>query len=354
MNANEGTALSRTLASTMTLRLAGLHAVDGLYTPIEERFERLTRIGRDALRVRVVGISIFADQQQWFKSILGWRINSLPFDSSLCVQVLNEQDVAVECDMPRNPVLANHALVAASPGFKFYAGVPLKNKDGMVIGTFCALDTKPKEFGPEQIYCLKSLGALAERELLSGSLITAHGALAGKLSAARRQALVDPLTRVWNRRGSELMLPRILAKTAATGVRVAVCALDLDKLKPINDRYGHKAGDDALVLVARCLTASIRPDDLVFRTGGDEFLLLINNVTELQLSDFADRLKERLGETPLRAAGVLIRLNVSIGAVICESAEPASLDQVLDAADAALYRCKKNPTIAIEVTNAVG
>ena len=71
------TALSRTLASTATLKLAKLHSLDPFYTPLEERYERITRLARRALSVPIAAITIVQGDRQWFKSVAGWQISEL-------------------------------------------------------------------------------------------------------------------------------------------------------------------------------------------------------------------------------------------------------------------------------------
>ena len=77
MDPRTATGLSRTLASTETLKLAELRNLDAFYTPLEERFERLTRLGRAALGTRVVAVTVLDEDRQWFKSVIGWKINEL-------------------------------------------------------------------------------------------------------------------------------------------------------------------------------------------------------------------------------------------------------------------------------------
>lgn len=81
---DNATALSRTLASTATIQLAEIHSLDAFGTPIEERFERLARIGQRALRVPVVAITVITQDTQWFKSVLGWPVTEMPIDKSHC------------------------------------------------------------------------------------------------------------------------------------------------------------------------------------------------------------------------------------------------------------------------------
>ena len=78
------TLLTKTIASTATLKIANINSFDLFYTPIEERFERITRIARRALHAPVAAISLLNDDKQWFKSAAGWGISELPRDQAIC------------------------------------------------------------------------------------------------------------------------------------------------------------------------------------------------------------------------------------------------------------------------------
>ena len=78
------TLLSKTIASTATLKIANIHSLDLFYTPIEERFERITRIARRALHAPVAAISLLNEDKQWFKSAAGWGISELPRGEAIC------------------------------------------------------------------------------------------------------------------------------------------------------------------------------------------------------------------------------------------------------------------------------
>src|SRR5215471_9810941 len=84
------TKLTRTIASTATLKIANIHSEDLFYTPLEERFERITRVARRALQVPVAAITLLNDDKQWFKSAAGWGISELPRAHSICRLTIEE------------------------------------------------------------------------------------------------------------------------------------------------------------------------------------------------------------------------------------------------------------------------
>jgi len=150
--------------------------------------------------------------------------------------------------------------------------------------------------------------------------------------AARR----DPLTGIPNRLGFETNLQAALHADADS---VGVAFLDLDDFKPINDRFGHAAGDEALVEFARRLDASLRGGDLAARLGGDEFGLLVRHATPADLEAVVDRVEAALAE-PIAVAGQRLRVGVSIG-LASAPADGTTLDALLSAADGRMYDAKR-------------
>jgi diguanylate cyclase (GGDEF)-like protein len=148
--------------------------------------------------------------------------------------------------------------------------------------------------------------------------------------ALRREALTDPLTRLGNRSALRRRLD------AADGP-VTVALLDLDDFKPVNDTYGHDAGDDVLRAVAARITAAVREDDLVVRFGGDEFAVVFAPGTPPEgVSRYVRRLTAIL-EAPIRLGPAT---TVSIGASVGVASGVAR--EVVRRADAALYRAKRS------------
>ena len=144
-------------------------------------------------------------------------------------------------------------------------------------------------------------------------------------------ACQDPLTGIGNR----IKLDTWLAQQPAESM-ITVMMLDLDHFKLINDRFGHKMGDQALVAVANCLSANTRQDDLLVRWGGEEFLLILKNVKGEQATRIAENLRQKIEQISLLPNQE--SMTVSIGLVACKVSE---FDAAMAAADEALYQAKK-------------
>jgi diguanylate cyclase (GGDEF)-like protein len=339
----DATFLSRTLASTQTLQLAEIHCLDAFYTPIEERFERLTRLAKSALRVQVAAVTAVTQECQWFKSVTGWDVTELSMDKSLCANTVIKRRTTIVQDLSKHPRYATHPLVLGAPKFRFYAGVPLSNAKGSVIGTLCVMSLRPRRITEKWQQLLEDIAELAQRELLTIALHDAQTELVAKLSHSRRQALLDPLTRVWNRRGGMALLDAGIERAKKDGTSIAVCAVDINHFKSVNDTFGHAIGDRALRLVARELLACVRDNDGVCRFGGDEFFVMFVGTKEKDIGKIADRVRERIHSTRIRVGkDKSTQVSVDMGIQYCEVGSTQSAKQVLDAADKALYRDKRS------------
>ncbi|HWA17944.1 MAG TPA: GGDEF domain-containing protein [Devosia sp.] len=153
----------------------------------------------------------------------------------------------------------------------------------------------------------------------------------------RSFALLDPLTGLMNRRAFADYAQRLLRRLGGQQ-RLALLVLDLDHFKSINDRYGHEAGDKLLVSFAETATASVRPTDLLFRMGGEEFCFMLPDITTPGAVEVAERIRRSfevaLVPSPKGSAGT----TVSVGIAVTDRA--IDLDVLQAAADAALYEAK--------------
>jgi diguanylate cyclase (GGDEF)-like protein len=332
--------LTRTIASTATLKIANIQSLDLFYTPLEERFERITRVTRRALHVPVAAISLLNDDKQWFKSAAGWGISELPRDQAICKLTVETGQLLVIPDTFADPRVANLPIVQGSPRFRFYAGFPLVNEHGAIVGTFCVFDLRAREFTPAERQTLLDLAAMAQRELVTDQLSSAHAALTAKLGLARREALMDPLTHLWNRRGASVLLKAAFTSADQRNTPIALALLDLDNFKRINDNHGHQTGDEVLRRVASRLLSSVRGEDAICRMGGDEFLVLMVETDAVVAARVAERIRHSITDTPVPTRDGTMTMSVSIGCVIRQPRDQSSLETLLERADQALMQSK--------------
>jgi diguanylate cyclase (GGDEF)-like protein len=152
-------------------------------------------------------------------------------------------------------------------------------------------------------------------------------------------ATTDGLTRVLNRRGFEEALTHELSVAKRHGVGGVLIFVDLDEFKPINDTYGHAAGDEVLLTVATLLRGHIRDTDYIGRLGGDEFAILLPRSNKRNGVKRAEDLDRKLNNAYAAWDNTQIPIKASCG--VHMYASNAEVKPLLEAADAAMYKIKQ-------------
>jgi diguanylate cyclase (GGDEF)-like protein len=148
----------------------------------------------------------------------------------------------------------------------------------------------------------------------------------------------DSLVDLPNRRGFVRALERIIDRVSRYQEKAALLFVDLDGLKQINDSFGHQAGDEALIQVARLLVGGVRKSDVVARIGGDEFAILLGHSDAETARETSARLVELIAGSEFRHNGDALPLSVAIGAA--EIVAEDTPETVMARADAEMYRRK--------------
>jgi len=160
-----------------------------------------------------------------------------------------------------------------------------------------------------------------------------------KLTQARDQlellVQMDPLTEALNRHAFHSLLRRPEAGHTDAVTSGSVAVLDIDNLKPINDTFGHTVGDKAIRAVARAMRSLVRADDMLFRWGGDEFLVLMFKLPQPEASRRIEKLNKILAENSERWIGLPVNVTVSFGVTGFTSL--TDLGQAIEQADKAMY-----------------
>jgi diguanylate cyclase (GGDEF)-like protein/PAS domain S-box-containing protein len=154
-----------------------------------------------------------------------------------------------------------------------------------------------------------------------------------------KQSLLDPLTKVANRRAMVMYLKSRREEFQRFNWPFGVLFIDIDQFKMINDLYGHLVGDGVLKMVSRTLSRNMRPFDIIGRWGGEEFVAIIVNVDLDELRSIAERYRTFIQKSKLKKAFETIRVTVSIGATLCRDGD--SVESLIDRADRLMYKGKQ-------------
>ncbi len=222
-------------------------------------------------------------------------------------------------------------LIISTVVFPFY-GTP-----SIPIGANLAYSMLNINMGVLGIVALLALNNLVSR------LISQHNKK--QLERFRSEAHVDALTGLFNRRYAQNIFDRI--KNGELGTVWCVAMLDIDDFKDINDTYGHEAGDKVLVSLAQNISHHLRKTDMVFRWGGEEFLILLEEATVENAHFILEKLRLALSEMQvLTQEGVLLSLTVTIGVA---ALNPTNIEESISECDKKLYKGKnsgKNMVVA--------
>ena len=158
----------------------------------------------------------------------------------------------------------------------------------------------------------------------------------------QQQAIADPLTGLYNHRHLYERLEQEVARAKRSSRPVAALMLDIDNLKLINDTYGHQVGDEALKLLASVLQSSCRAEDIVGRYGGDEFMIILPEADTAEAERIGERIQANLAARYLEEKGKdgCVPIRISMG-VACYPGDATVMQELVNAADSALYRSKQ-------------
>jgi diguanylate cyclase (GGDEF)-like protein len=170
-------------------------------------------------------------------------------------------------------------------------------------------------------------------------------------SRLENQSIRDSLTSLFNRHFMEIALDRELKRAEHHGTNLAVFMLDVDHFKQFNDAYGHEAGDSVLREVAEVFRQAVRAEDIVCRYGGEEFVIILPEITPESALERAENIRAEVGKVRVRQHGETLRqVTISIGVAMCPQSGNY-LDQILRVADRSLYEAKhrgRNQTVFAE------
>lgn len=163
-----------------------------------------------------------------------------------------------------------------------------------------------------------------------------------ELSSARSEALIDPLTGVFNRRGFDAQMTNLAANSKASGKCISILMLDIDLFKKINDAYGHLFGDKVIRLVAETLKAQVKGQDSVARLGGEEFAVILPDTSVQGAQSVAEHIRQTIEKGKIRRLDKdesVGGITISIGIADCQPG--GDWLEALGHADEALYASKQ-------------
>lgn len=313
-----------TLRISETERLDTLRATGLLDTPPSEEFDRITRLASQLFDVPMALVSLVDEDRQWFKSEVGMAVRETCREDAFCDHTIRQQDVMVVPDTLADARFVHNNLVTGAPHLRFYAGAPLRLRNGHALGSLCVLDTRPRTFTAAQQRQLSDLAALVVAQI---DLQCSHARLdEATLLPNRSQLLADLAGLCMSEPGGErtLVLLELLAHGALMDVERAVGMESVEKLS-------HETG--------KHLTLWLGGKARVYRTDIGNLALVLNGGMPDQARAFASDLLQALDRSlPARDDGkrVVIHQHRRIGLVPFRL-EPADAGDALRRANVTLF-----------------
>lgn len=334
-------------------RLQFLHGINMLDTPIEERFERITRLVCKVLDVPIAAISLVDRTRQYFKSIQGLDVSEAPRSVSFCAHAILGNGALVIDDATKDERFDDNPFVRGDPNIRFYAGYPIHLGKDIKVGTLCAIDYNPRHIEKDKLDMLKDLAKIVETEFAVEALSQASCQLVTELGEAKRSSLIDPLSKVWNRKGIETLLEKEWEFCKRKSLPLSVVFLDIDDFKNVNDTHGHNAGDETIRKAARAIVSSVRNCDSVGRWGGDEFIAVLPTCSATDLKRVVESIDSAVNFRSVDERYNLLRKSpytMSIGAACIVPSASNDLASLIKKADEAMYKAKNAGKGRFEIT----
>jgi diguanylate cyclase len=304
-------------------RLAALHRLGLLDSPLSETFDRLTRAATAMLATPVSLLSLVDEDRQFFLSHQGLEgeladLGETPLSHSLCRHVVAERSPLIVADARECPLVADN-LAVRDLDVIAYAGAPLI-VDGEPVGALCAIDHQPRAWTTTEISFLQDLAATA------GELIELRSALA-------QAGLHDRLTDLPNRSLLVEMCQQMLSG-GGSAPQLAVMCVGMDDFTQINQALGTERADAVLVAAARRLSEILRPTDFLGRLRGDMFVVIADHIADERAAlALAGRIRDQFAGTPLRIDGEPLLVSATVG-IALPTAGSRAADLITESASA--------------------
>ena len=317
----------------------------------------LSRAAHDTLEPETIGELVVGYAAQWFKApqcgvfaldidgqVVGLASRgisdaAMPGSLGLARWVLAHGKEFTTADLRKDP------RITGTAGAAF--GWPLRCRT-LTVGALVVSERQAATLSPRF--------SPAVAELLGAALEGPAQSLDNALRLRRAEALsvTDDLTQLYNSRYLNQVLRRESKRASRSGRPLSLVFLDLDGFKGINDHHGHQAGSRALVEAAAVIRRCARETDVVARFGGDEFAIILPDTGSEGAAAVGDRVRERMAAHPFLAGdGLSLRLTASVGVATLPDVA-ASAEELVRAADMAMYHVKESGKNGVRIAQAEG
>lgn len=307
---------SAPLPANEALRLAALDSFDLLYTPAEERFDRLTRVAAHALAMPVALVTLVASEQQWFKSRQGYPLAATPRAWSFCAHTILQDEPLLIADSWRDRRFHDNPLARGDCPLRFYAGVPLRLAYGVKVGTLCVSDHRVRSLSDDELAILIDLARVVESELQHDDSSAMRPSEDKLMRYGQRADLLDPLTGCWSRAGFESLLQAEVTSATVNALPFALLMMQVEGVDSLHAAHGALFADLLLAQTAARLRRAVHGYGTVTRFGSDTFVMLISPCDRPMLAQVQRRLRATVQGRPFLVGDAHFNAAVSAGGAI--------------------------------------
>ena len=322
-------------------RLEALRDLNITETPLEERFERITRLVSRTLDIPICAVSCVDLHRQWFKSIQGLDVEQTDRCVAFCQHTILNDEIMVINDARFDDRFDTNPLVTGDPGIVFYAGAPIYSPDGLPVATLCVIDREPRSFGEEELQILYDFARIVESLLHTPRESVVEEHLINQIGESWRASMIDPLTRVWNAEGIKLLTEESIKHAEQSEEQVCIAMLDLNGVNRIRSDLGQPAGDAHLSSFTKAALETMNQADSIGRLCDKEFAMILTRVNDAD--DAVDRLaKLQLVADTIKVDGIdgIDRLGTRTAGVLIAPHQYRSITSVLEQVENAIAQAR--------------
>jgi diguanylate cyclase (GGDEF)-like protein len=325
-------------------RLKILDDLGIVYSPAEERFDRITRLARRIFDVPIALVSLITSNTQWFKSSQGLTVCETSREVSFCGHAILGDDVFVIPDALKDPDFADNPIVVNEPHVRFYAGQPVK-LNSVKLGTLCIIDHRPRRFQQADFDTLKSLALWIENELKLSLYTASQKELMARVGTLQRKMLIDSVTGCWNKRGLDKLINNEISRAHRQEDPVSLIKVDMEStIAGTRKPFPTATVDVILKEVAQQIRSSIRSHDIVGKIGKYQFLVCMINCNKRTCKVLTKRILRNIAITRIKLNGENIRLSAHIGSTSNKGTDIWSSTLLAETASKALQQARDENT----------
>lgn len=310
-------------------RLVALEATGLLDEPGEERdaLDRLARLGARLTDSDAAAVILVDRNREYFAGATGLEgERETGLDRSYAQHVVRHREEFVTGDVRSHPLLRGRTAI--EDDVAAYAGTPLVSAGGAVLGSVCAMSSRPREWSEQDLEALRELARVCSHQI---ELVRASRRLAD-------DALCDELTGLPGRTVAGERLRTAMGRARFDVGEAAVLYVGLDGFKAVNEDLGDSVGNEVLKMAARRLEEGVRAGDTVARCGGDEFAIVCEDLDTERTRLIVARLEATLG-APLGVPGLEHGVQASIGVALGE--DGLDPEELMSRADRSMHEVKR-------------